>query len=302
MAEHDGRRSGGRSHGKPDNFGGARGGRGRDERRGRSGNRDDRRGRGDERRHAQRGGRDRDRNNPSGPQRPGFREERMNLRANEPDLPDDVRADELDPSVRQDLRSLAKDNADAVARHMVMAATLLIDDPQQALRHARAAKDRAGRVGVVRETNGVVAYHAGEWKEALSELRAARRMSGGPGMIAVMADCERGLGRPEKAIELAHSEDLSGLTDEDRTELAIVVAGARRDLGDVEAAILELEMQDLDPSRKDLEAARLFYAYADNLAAADRVSEARTWFERIVDMDPDDALGAKQRLKELPEG
>ena len=95
---------------------------------------------------------------------------------NEPKLPEDIDPAELDPSVRQDLTSLAKDNADQVARHMIMAASVMAEDPQLALRHARAAKDRAGRVGVVRETNGVAAYHAGEWKEALAELRAARRM------------------------------------------------------------------------------------------------------------------------------
>ena len=167
----------------------------------------------------------------TGPQRPGFREERIVARQNEPSLPEDVQPDELDPSVRQDLKSLSKDNADQVARHMIMAATLMADDPKLALRHARAAKDRAGRVGVVRETNGVAAYHAGEWKEALAELRAARRISGGAGLLAVMADCERGLGRPEKAIELGRSDRVRLLDDESRTELAIVVAGARRDMG-----------------------------------------------------------------------
>ncbi|MWK60334.1 hypothetical protein GO594_30610, partial [Pseudomonas otitidis] len=124
-----------------------------------------------------------------------------------PDLPDDIDVRDLDPMVLQDLKVLAKDNANAVAKHMIMAATWMADDPQLALNHARAAKDRAGRIAVVRETCGIAAYHAGEWKEALAELRAARRMSGGPGLIAVMADCERGLGRPEKAIELARDED-----------------------------------------------------------------------------------------------
>lgn len=210
-----------------------------------------------------------------------------------------MQPDELDPSVRQDLKSLSKDNADQVARHMIMAATLMADDPKLALRHARAAKDRAGRVGVVRETNGVAAYHAGEWKEALAELRAARRISGGAGLLAVMADCERGLGRPEKAIELGRSDQVRLLDAESRTELAIVVAGARRDMGDLDAAIIELEAQDLDPSRKDFEGARLFYAYADALAAAGRTDEAREWFNRSADLDPDELLDARDRAAEL---
>ncbi len=218
---------------------------------------------------------------------------------NEPKLPEDIDPAELDPSVRQDLKSLAKDNADQVARHMIMAASVMAEDPQLALRHARAAKDRAGRVGVVRETNGVAAYHAGEWKEALAELRAARRMSGGPGMLAVMADCERGLGRPEKAIELARSEEAAQLDAESKVELAIVAAGARRDMGDVDGAIVELETQNMEAKRSEISAARLFYAYADALAEAGRKDEAREWFTRSADVDPDELLDSRERLEEL---
>src|SRR5699024_1230434 len=125
----------------------------------------------------------------------------------DPDLPDDIDINDLDPLILQDLRVLSKDNAEETARHMIMAAEWMEDDPQLALRHARAAKDRAGRVAVAREVNGIAAYHAGELMQVLAELRAARRISGGPGNLAVMADCERGLGRPEKAIELGRSEE-----------------------------------------------------------------------------------------------
>lgn len=209
-----------------------------------------------------------------------------------------MKADLLDPSVLQDLKSLSKDNADKVARHMIMAATLLQDDPQLALRHARSAKDRAGRVSVVRETAGIAAYHAGEWKEALAELRAARRISGGPGLIAVMADCERALGRPEKAIELAREEGVD-LDPDTRTELAIVVAGARRDMGQLDAAVVELQQENLDPERNDFEAARLFYAYADALNDAGRPEEALEWFERVRSIDHDEFLDADERVREL---
>lgn len=296
FGERNERRDGERREGDRENRGNFRprngGGRSRDDRRG--GNR----------RRSNRGGRNQDekRTHRTGPQRPGFREERIEARKNEPKLPDDVRADELDPSIRQDLKSLAKDNADMVARHMIMAATLLAEDPQRALAHARAAKDRAGRVGVVRETAGVAAYHAGEWKEALSELRAARRISGGPGMLAVMADCERGLGRPEKAIELAHSPEAAQIDAETKTELAIVVAGARRDLGQLDEAIVELETENLDPAREDFEAARLFYAYADALAAAGRVQEAKEWFGRSANIDVDEFLDSHERIAALNKG
>ena len=253
-----------------------------------------------QRRHSQRAGSGRNEGQRrSGPSRPNFREERTAKRMKEPSLPQDITSRDLDPSILQDLRSLSKDNAEQVGRHMVMAATLMQDDPQLALQHARAAKERAGRVAVVRETCGIAAYHAGEWKEALAELRAARRMSGGPGLMAVMADCERGLGHPEKAIEIARSEELSRLDAASMVELAIVVAGARQDMGEFDAAVAELERQDLNPSRHGVSASRLFYAYADALAAAGRTAEARQWFEHAADADEDELLDAADRLHEL---
>ncbi|MCK7660590.1 hypothetical protein [Corynebacterium antarcticum] len=270
-----------------------------------AGNRDDDQRRGGRnnnggRGHAQRAGAGRrDDGFRAGPQRSGFREERIKARMSEPDLPDDIIAQDLDPSVRQDLRSLSKDNAEAVGRHMVMSATLMADDPELALRHARAAKDRAGRVAVVRETCGIAAYHAGEWKEALAELRAARRMSGGPGLLAVMADCERGLGRPERAIEMSRNEDVEALDPESRTEFAIVIAGARKDMGDADAAVIELQREDLNPARTGASAARLFYAYADALAAAGRTEEARDWFTNAKKADTDELLDTDERLAEL---
>ena len=253
-----------------------------------------------QRRHSQRAGSGRNEGQRrSGPSRPNFREERTAKRMKEPSLPQDITSRDLDPSILQDLRSLSKDNAEQVGRHMVMAATLMQDDPQLALQHARAAKERTGRVAVVRETCGIAAYHAGEWKEALAELRAARRMSGGPGLMAVMADCERGLGHPEKAIEIARSEELSRLDAASMVELAIVVAGARQDMGQFDAAVAELERQDLNPSRHGVSASRLFYAYADALAAAGRTAEARQWFEHAADADEDELLDAADRLHEL---
>lgn len=217
----------------------------------------------------------------------------------EPDLPDDIDIHDLDPLVLQDLKVLSKDNADAVAKHMLMAATLMEDDPQLALRHARAAKDRAGRVAVARETNGIAAYRAGEWREALSELRAARRMSGGPGFMAVMADCERGLGRPEKAVEMGRSEEARQLDREGAVELGIVIAGARLDMKQPESAVVTLQRLNPDLGSTGRINARLSYAYADALAAAGRVDEAKEWFAHADKIDEDDVLDAAERLSEL---
>ena len=180
-----------------------------------------------------------------------------------------------------------------------MAATLLDDEPEKALAHARAAKDRAGRVSVARETCGIVAYHAGEWKEAISELRAARRMAGGPGLLPVLADAERGLGKPEKALEVANDPQVDKLDAESKAELAIVVAGAHEDLGQHDEALLALEAQLDNAEAPDVTRMRLFYAYADALAVAQRKDEAIEWFTRAGEMDTQEMLDVPDRLAEL---
>ncbi|MCA1008273.1 hypothetical protein LCL87_21405 [Rhodococcus hoagii] len=288
---------------------------GRDDRGGYQG-RDDRRDeRGGERRSDDRRpfqGRGDDRRTGGGPRRRGgeggfgpardreaIGQQRRDARPDEPDIPEDLEASELDPAVRRDLLSLDKNNANTVARHLVMASRLIEDDPRLALAHARAARQRAGRIAVVRETAGITAYHAGEWAEALSELRAARRMSGGPGFLAVMADCERGLGRPERAIELGRSDEARALTGEDASELRMVVAGARMDLGQYDQAVVTLQTADLDASRTGSAAARLFYAYADALVSAGRIPDGLKWFLNAAAADLDGETDAEERVAEL---
>ncbi|MGD9525944.1 MAG: hypothetical protein AB7V44_04060, partial [Pseudonocardia sp.] len=194
---------------------------------------------------------------------------------------------------------LQKAPADAVARHLVAAGTLVAEDPELALAHARYARHRASRIAVVREAAGIAAYHAGEWSEALNDLRAARRMGGGPGHLAVMADIERALGRPERALELARDPEAGALDAAQAIELTIVAAGARRDLGELDAAVVALQGPALDPARRDPWSARLFYAYADNLLAAGRDSDAVQWFVHAADADEEGLTDADERLAEL---
>jgi len=220
-------------------------------------------------------------------------------RAVEPELPEDLDVAQLDAEVRRDLLSLDKTNAGVVAQHLVMAGLLVDEDPARALAHARAARGRAGRVAVVREAAGIAAYHAGEWAEAISELRAARRMAGGPGLVAVLADCERALGRPERALELARSSEGRSLTGEDAEELRMVAAGARRDLGQFDAAVVLLQTPELDPTRMGTAAARLFYAYADALLAANRSDDALRWFLIAAGADEDGETDAEERAVAL---
>jgi len=238
-------------------------------------------------------------------ERPGRAEKRrpaegvVVARATEPALPEDVVAAELDAEVRRDLRGLQKNTAESVARHLVAAGRFVDEDPERALEHARFARQRASRIAVVREAAGIAAYHAGEWAEALGELRAARRMGGGPGHLAVMADIERALGRPERAIELSRGPEASTLGRAERIELAIVAAGARRDLGELDAAVVSLQIPELDPSRREPWSARLFYAYADNLLAAGRTADAVQWFVHAADADTVDETDAWHRVADL---
>ena len=210
-------------------------------------------------------------------------------------LPDDVEAHELDRDTRKQLLSLAKDTAELVARHLVMAGRLMDDEPTAALAHARAARALAGRVGAVREANGLVAYVAGEWAEALSELRTARRLTGDPEHLPVMADCERALGRPDRALLMSDDPQASALSPAARVELLIVASGARRDLGQAGAAVVSLQVAALEGPVRPW-TARLRYAYADALLDAGREDEARQWFARTADVDEQGETDADERL------
>jgi tetratricopeptide (TPR) repeat protein len=147
----------------------------------------------------------------------------------------------------------------------------LIDtDPQTAYQHTLAARARAARIAVVREACGEAAYAAGEFAEALSEFRAAKRMNGVNDYLPLMADCERALGRPDKALALAKSPAVANLAQEQQAEMTIVEAGARRDLGELDAALRTLENAPLRSRTRAPWVVRLRYAYADLLAAGRR--------------------------------
>jgi tetratricopeptide (TPR) repeat protein len=216
-----------------------------------------------------------------------------------PPIPPHIQAKQLSSEIRGELSTLDRGSADVVARHLVAAGELLDDDPEAALEHARAARARAGRIAAVREAVGIAAYRCGDWAQALAELRAARRMGSKSELLAMIADCERGLGRPERALELARSADAAKLSGDDADELRIVVAGARADLGQLEQALTVLSTAQLEPARTGATAARLFYAYAETLLALGRSDEALQWFLRAACADVDGVTDAEDRICEL---
>jgi tetratricopeptide (TPR) repeat protein len=195
------------------------------------------------------------------------------------------------------LASLPNDLADSVARYLVAAG--MAEDPEQGYAYAQAARRLAARVGVVREARGIAAYRTGRWAEALSELRAARRMTGRDDYLPLMADCERALGRLDRALTLIREADVSRLDRATQIELRIVESGIRRDQGLADAAVLALQVPELTTGRLHPWSARLFYAYADALLAAGRTDEARDAFAQAAAADSDGETDAADRLDEL---
>lgn len=197
------------------------------------------------------------------------------------------------------MRTLPEGLSEQVARLLVATSYFLDEDPERALQYAREAKRKAGRVAVVREALGLAAYAAGDFAEALSELRAVRRMTGSDDDLAMMADCERGLGRPRKALELLTSVPETSLSPEARIECRIVAAGARRDLEQPDAALLLLQIPALNSRTKEPWLARLRYAYADALLALGRTDDAIMWFTKAMSVDDEAETDAAERLAEL---
>lgn len=201
-------------------------------------------------------------------------------RHNDPIIPDSVQARDLDKGAYIELKGLSKENAERVARHLVASALAFEADPELAHRHALAAARTAGRIAVVRETVAITAYETGDFALALRELRTYRRLTGKNDHIALIVDSERGLERPEKAIEEGRAVDRASIPVESRVALAIAMSGARLDLGQAELALGELEIPELDANRAFSYSPALFHAYAEVLDELGRAKDSASWRHR----------------------
>jgi hypothetical protein len=208
-----------------------------------------------------------------------FNTRSVRTRHDDPFLPEDVTPDELDRVARNELKTLAKDNAEGVAKHLAMAARLISSDPTLAHSHALSAARRAGRIGVVRETLAITAYATGDYALALRELRTHRRITGRNDQLPLMVDCERALERPDKALELARSVPRSSLSVPVQVELAIAMSGARLDQQNPEAALQELTIPQLNPTVIHSWSPDLFAAYATCLEDLGNQDEADIWWQ-----------------------
>ena len=168
---------------------------------------------------------------------------------------------------------------------------------ERALEPLLEAKKKAPRSVFVREVLGLAYHHLGRWREAARELAAYRRLSDRRNRDPELADCERALGRPEKAVEILGDISAQDVDEEVLTEGLIVAAGALQDLGRDEDAVATLERGPLRPSAGvDVHHLRLWYALADALERVGRRSEARGWWDAIYAEDPEFFDIAKRRL------
>ncbi|MGJ3192874.1 hypothetical protein [Paenarthrobacter sp. FR1] len=203
-------------------------------------------------------------------------------RERSPEIDEDVTGKELDRATGHQIKTLEEQSAGWVAKHLVMAGRLIDIEPELAFQHALAASRRGGRLSAVREAVGLTAYAAGHYGEALREFRTYRRISGSNVHLPVMADCERGLGRPDRALDMVRSPEAQDLDAPGKVELAIVASGARADLKQLDAAVSELEIPQLDINRAFSYSPRLFRAYAEALSAVGRNEEADKWARQAL--------------------
>lgn len=216
-----------------------------------------------------------------------------------PPLPEEITGRELDRAIAAQLKGLPEKLAARVARHLVAAGQLIDSDPETAYQHTLAARSRAARLAVVREAAGEAAYAAGHYAEALAELRAAKRMNGATAYLPIMADCHRALGQPQQALKLAKSPGVANFSPEAKAEMTIVESGARRDMGQLDAALRTLELAPLQSKSRAPWVVRLRYAYADTLEAAGRSTDALAWFHRTHAIDSDEITDAAERAELL---
>lgn len=184
---------------------------------------------------------------------------------------------DLNRAARNELKTLSKENADEVARHLAMASRLIAENPELAHRHALSAARRAGRIAIVRETLAITAYETGDFALALRELRTYRRISGKNDQLPMMVDSERGVGRPDRALELGRSVPRAELPVDVQVALSIAMSGARLDLGQPDAALAELDIPQLDRERAFSYSPALFDAYGTVLEDLGRAAEADEW-------------------------
>lgn len=230
------------------------------------------------------------------PRRPGVRAPKPELPVGvEPQLPGNVRRE-----LRQHVRG--RELGDEVGLCVQLAGDAIDDDaPDEAVPYLEWAKQVAPRAPVIREALGVARYLSGDFKAALNELRAYRRLSGSPDQDHVVADCLRANGHPATEVgEVAQAMLESDAPADRRLEAILVWAGAVADGGDVAAARAVLRRADralVDAAGEEARE-RLTYVAGDLAERAGETDAARRAFASLAALD-EDPYDAGQRLAAL---
>ena len=146
---------------------------------------------------------------------------------------------------------------------------------------------------------GLAYYGLGRWQEAITELKAYKRISGRTDQNHLIADSLRGLGRPKEAVPLAEEVlRVKGVPNEAKAEAVIVAASALADQGRFAEALAFLARAKTRDDRSEEYTLRLWYVKGDILARAGRREEAAAEFRRVMRHDPG-AYDAAERLAEV---
>jgi tetratricopeptide (TPR) repeat protein len=232
------------------------------------------------------------------PRRPERDERPERDTSNDLPWPEEIFDLELEPELLKELED-AGGRTETFAKHLLSVQVLAESDPEQAYLHAIRVRDRIARSALARQTACIAAYRTGRFKEAIKEEAAYRRIGGGLDLLPIAADSERGLGRPERALGLVAEFEKADLDSDTRTELLIVAGGARRDLGDDEAARVHLQKA-VRAARSPMARARSRFALGELLVALGQTDEARKWLESTLEFDPEgdwtEAVGLLETL------
>ena len=216
-----------------------------------------------------------------------------------PPMPEEITGRELDRSVSGQLKGLPDKLALRVARHLAAAGLMIDSDPETAYQHTLAARARASRLAVVREATGEAAYASGHYTEALAELRAAKRMNGATDYLPMMADCHRALGHPEQALKLAKSPAVANFSSAAKAEMTLVEAGARRDMGQLDAALRTLELAPLQTRAASPGWSACATPTPTPWSRPAARTEALAWFHRTHAVDSQELTDAADRAEVL---
>jgi tetratricopeptide (TPR) repeat protein len=209
----------------------------------------------------------------------------------EPDLPKDVR-EELQRVTRP---TQTRDAASRLSRAIEL---LERGDAGAAVAEAAKAKALSPRSPAVREVLGLALYGQERWREALTEMKAYKRMSGRPDQNHIIADCLRATGKPAEAVSLAEEELRSKAPGAAKAEAIVVAASALADQGRFPEALAFLGRARTRQNVAEDYTLRLWYVKGDILARAGRDREAAEEFRKIMRHDAS-AFDVAERLADL---